>query len=57
MFDDSYYEIAVEKIQSATTEQDVFDVTMSPDFDELDKEEQSMLHSMANQKLNELQQG
>lgn len=54
MFDDSYYEIAVEKIQSATSEQDVFDVTMSPDFAELDKEEQTMLHSMANQKLNEL---
>ena len=57
MFDDSYYEIAVEKIQSATSEQDVFDVTMSPDFAELDEEEKSMLNSMANQKLNELQQG
>ncbi|WP_407411585.1 hypothetical protein [Acinetobacter sp.] len=57
MFDDSYYEIAVEKIQSATSEQDVFDVTMSPDFAELDQEEQSMLHSMANQKLNQIQQG
>lgn len=57
MFDDSYYEIAVEKIQSATSEQDVFDVTMSPDFAELDQEEQNMLHSMANQKLNEIQQG
>ncbi|WP_298144333.1 recombinase RecT [uncultured Acinetobacter sp.] len=57
MFDDSYYEIAVEKIQSATSEQDVFDVTMSPDFAELDQEEKRMLNSMANQKLNELQQG
>ncbi len=57
MFDDSYYEIAVEKIQSATTEQDVFDITMSPDFAELDKEEQRMLNSMANQKLNQIQQG
>ncbi|WP_407410046.1 recombinase RecT [Acinetobacter sp.] len=57
MFDDSYYEIAVEKIRSATTEQDVFDVTMSPDFAELDEEDKSMLSSMANQKLNELQQG
>ncbi|WP_122897811.1 hypothetical protein [Acinetobacter sp. B51(2017)] len=57
MFDDSYYEIAVEKIQSATTEQDVFDITMSPDFAELDKEEQRLLNSMANQKLNEIQQG
>lgn len=54
MFDDSYYEIAVEKIQSATSEQDVFDVTMSPDFAELDEEERNMLNSMANQKLNEL---
>ena len=57
MFDDSYYEIAVEKIQRATTEQDVFDITMSPDFAELDKEEQRMLNSMANQKLNQIQQG
>ncbi|WP_407412104.1 recombinase RecT [Acinetobacter sp.] len=57
MFDDSYYEIAIEKIQSAKTEQDVFDVTMSPDFAELDKEEQRLLNSMANQKLNEIQQG
>lgn len=57
MFDDSYYEIAVEKIQSATTEQDVFDITMSPDFAELDQEEKRMLNSMANQKLNEIQQG
>lgn len=57
MFDDSYYEIAAEKIQGATTEQEVFDVTMSPDFAELDKEEQRMLNSMANQKLNEIQQG
>ena len=57
MFDDSYYEIAVEKIQSATTEQEVFDITMSPDFAELDKEEKRMLNSMANQKLNEIQQG
>jgi hypothetical protein len=57
MFDDSYYEIAVEKIQSATTEQEVFDVTMSPDFAELDEEEKNMLNSMANQKLNQIQQG
>ena len=57
MFDDSYYEIAVEKIQGATSEQDVFDVTMSPDFAELDEDERNMLNSMANQKLNELQQG
>lgn len=57
MFDDSYYEIAAEKIQGATTEQEVFDVTMSPDFAELDQEEKRMLNSMANQKLNQIQQG